>query len=454
MPQGSLLTSFLGALQACVSVLLTLSYGAAARKFGLIQRSSIHDVSGLGVKVLLPALILVHLGEQLRLENVLNYVPVLVWSIIYTTLSILLARIASKVLRLPAWVTPASAFNNTTSLPLLLLQSLEGVGSLKLIVPESDSVSGAIARAQSYFLLCGVVSKTIGYIVGPTMLTSDQGHGSSGDGGEEEDEEAQNEHHDPYNETEADEESPLLTSTHKTSTSKVSSKAKQWAKFAFYVLPKRLKEKALTSHDTPMADVAILCTIIGAVLGLVPQLHKAFFNTYEDGGIFNAWLTSSIKNLGKLFTTLQIFIVGCELGVSFEKMQQGSDNGGGAHNDDSDGGSTKESSNPGIKAILTIFLIRLVIWPAISISLIYALAKKTSLLRSDPILWFSLMLMPAGPPALVIQGLAELAKASERTKMTIAKTLTIMYMLSPFVSFTITGALKACQDAVESKSPA
>jgi predicted permease len=77
MAQGSLLTSFLGALQACVSVLLTLAYGVAARKFGLIQRSSINDVSSLGVKVLLPALILVHLGEQLKLDNALNYVPVL-----------------------------------------------------------------------------------------------------------------------------------------------------------------------------------------------------------------------------------------------------------------------------------------------------------------------------------------------------------------------------------------
>ncbi|KAL4999386.1 hypothetical protein BDV10DRAFT_54762 [Aspergillus recurvatus] len=115
-------------------------------------------------------------------------------------------------------------------------------------------------------------------------------------------------------------------------------------------------------------------------------------------------------------------------------------------------GSGGQSSNPGWKAILTIFLIRLVIWPALSISIIYGLAKKTALLRSDPILWFSMMLMPAGPPALVIQGLAELAKASETQKMTIAKTLTIMYMLSPCISFTITGALKACQAVVEGKS--
>ncbi|KAL3435496.1 auxin efflux carrier [Aspergillus tetrazonus] len=443
MAQGSLLTSFLGALQACVSVLLTLAYGVAARKFGLIQRSSINDVSSLGVKVLLPALILVHLGEQLKLDNALNYVPVLVWSITYTTISILLARLASKLLRLPEWVTPASAFNNTTSLPLLLLQSLEGVGSLKVIVKDGESISDAVARAQSYFLLCGVISKTIGYIVGPTMLTSEQDERDEDDSGSVEDAP----YSDPYAST-ADEESPLLNShgrvQKRQDTSIVSGKIRRWTKKAVFVFPKYLGQK-IFKPDTPMADIAIICTLIGSVLGLVPQLHKAFFNSYEDGGIFNAWLTSSIKNIGKLFTTLQIFIVGCELGVSFEKMKKA--------NGDGDGdGSGGQSSNPGWKEILTIFLIRLVIWPALSISIIYGLAKKTTLLRSDPILWFSMMLMPAGPPALVIQGLAELAKASETQKMTIAKTLTIMYMLSPCISFTITGALKACQGVVEGKS--
>ncbi|KAL3477701.1 hypothetical protein BJX99DRAFT_123572 [Aspergillus californicus] len=444
MPQGNIISPFLGALQACVSVLFTLSYGVITRHLGLIQKSSIHDVSGLGVKVLLPALIVVHLGEQLKLDNVLNYVPVLVWSITYTTLSIFLARGASKLLGLPAWVTPACAFNNTTSLPLLLLQSLESVGSLEMILSEGDSVSDAVARAQSYFLLCGVVSKTIGYIVGPKMLTAE----GDGDG----DEEAQNHGYEHGHEERADEETSLLQgrSSNPKSHSELPFGAKlaRFGKKVFYVFPKRIKQNVMAPFDAPMADVAIVCTLVGAVLGLVPQLHKAFFNKYEDGGIFNAWLTSSIKNVGKLFTTLQIFIVGCELGVSFEKMGfgRGRDNG---HGDGGGDVSDGRESNPGVKEIMTIFLIRLVIWPAISISLIYALAKKTTLLRSDPVLWFSMMLMPAGPPALVIQGLAELAKATDVQKMTIAKTLTIMYMLSPCISFTITGALKAVQGVLE-----
>lgn len=44
-----------------------------------------------------------------------------------TFISILLSYGISKTLSLPAWVIPACAFNNTTSLPLLLLQSLESL---------------------------------------------------------------------------------------------------------------------------------------------------------------------------------------------------------------------------------------------------------------------------------------------------------------------------------------
>ena len=43
----------------------------------LIQESSINDMAGLGVKLFLPALIIINLGEQLQLGNALNYIPVL-----------------------------------------------------------------------------------------------------------------------------------------------------------------------------------------------------------------------------------------------------------------------------------------------------------------------------------------------------------------------------------------
>jgi hypothetical protein len=40
-----------------------------------------------------------------------------------------------------------------------------------------------------------------------------------------------------------------------------------------------------------------------------------------------------------------------------------------------------------------IVLVRFVAWPAFRISTIYFLATRTSLLGSDPVLWFRLMIM-------------------------------------------------------------
>lgn len=64
----------------------------------------------------------------------------------------------------------------------------------------------------------------------------------------------------------------------------------------------------------------------------------------------------------------------------------------------------------------------------VSISVIYGLAKKTRIVCDDPILWFSMMMMPQGPPALVISGLGELADISEQEKMAIAKTLSVRWI--------------------------
>lgn len=77
MESNGLLPPFLGALQACVCVLLTMCYGVIVRRLRLIHDATINDMSGLGVKLFLPALIVVHLGQQLHLGTALNYVPVL-----------------------------------------------------------------------------------------------------------------------------------------------------------------------------------------------------------------------------------------------------------------------------------------------------------------------------------------------------------------------------------------
>lgn len=288
------------------------------------------------------------------LSNTLLTVGFLVWSILYASLSVGLGYIVTLVLKLPPWVTPACAFNNTTSLPLLLLQSLESAGSLEIIVPKGQSVPDAIKRAQSYFLVCAVTTKTISYAVGPRMLRDiDKGEEDQGGeyqdqgvcGSDEERGGAQSERQRHPTEEEIDEQTSLLPRPAQKFRHKVSSPIKRAGNFVFSLFPERVKQE-LTSVDTGFVDVAIICTLTGAVLGLVPKLHRAFFSPNDEGGFFNAWLTSSIENVGELFTSLQIIMVGCKLGVSFERMKR-----------------SKRSGKVPVRAILSVFIIRLVVWP-------------------------------------------------------------------------------------------
>lgn len=185
-------------------------------------------------------------------------------------------------------------------------------------------------------------------------------------------------------------------------------------------------------------------------IGLVPQLHTLFFAEQEDGGYLNAWLTKSVKNVGDLFAALQVVVVGVKLSKAIRFMKKGEDSG---------------TIPWGTFVIVTV--IRLFIWPLISIPFFYALATKTNWLADDPILWFCLMLMASGPPAMKLTALADVSGAGEEEKMSIAKFLTVSflhscssvpftniyqvsYCISPLISFSVVGALKASQAAVQS----
>ncbi|KAL2058182.1 hypothetical protein ABVK25_001800 [Lepraria finkii] len=98
--------------------------------------------------------------------------------------------------------------------------------------------------------------------------------------------------------------------------------------------------------------------------------------------------------------------------------------------------------------LVFVTIMRLIVWLAISFSVIYLLASHTSLLDAEPILWFTMMLMPTGPPAKKLTALADVSGSTEMEKMSIAKFLCIMYTISPLICFTVVGSVKACKAAV------
>ncbi|KAK5002797.1 hypothetical protein LTR39_006596, partial [Cryomyces antarcticus] len=172
---SDIVVPFLGALQASLAVLLTISYGVIAAQFILLSEKSAKEISKTCVRLFLPALLIVNVGSQLHLDTAMKYVPVLVWAITYNVLSMLLGLVVTRIFKLPAWVTPAIAFNNTTSLPLLLVQSLDATGILgTLLMSSSDSSSDAVARAKSYFLVNAMVGNSLTFALGPKLLNGQE----------------------------------------------------------------------------------------------------------------------------------------------------------------------------------------------------------------------------------------------------------------------------------------
>lgn len=93
----------------------------------------------------------------------------------------------------------------------------------------------------------------------------------------------------------------------------------------------------------------------------------------------------------------------------------------------------KESEDTGtglpLGTVLCVIFIRFILWPAISIPLVWALATYTSILPNDPILYFTLMIMPVGPTAMKVLALADVSGASQKVRMSIAKFLTVSNMI-------------------------
>jgi len=333
-----------------------------------------------------------------------------VWALFYNILSIALGILGVKFLKLPQWFAPAITFNNTTSLPLLLIQSLETTGVLDSILLDGDDVSSAISRAQSYFLVNAVIGNCLTFAIGPRLLDAENAPDKEGKDDEQEDHDQQNGdvEHGQQEQNQEDELTSLLPHRMQNAQNDAGNRVWWFGKDKWDAFSPRAQTILLFCYD--FLNAPLIGAVIGAIVGLVPPLHKAFFNDTFQGGVLNAWLTSSLKNVGQLFVTLQVVVVGVSLSSALRKMKRGDASG----------------DLPWLPCIL-ILLIRFVVWPAIAIGVIYGLATKFSVLSSDPVLWFTMMLMPAGPPAMKLIAMADVNDADEMDKMAIAKLLTVSW---------------------------
>ncbi|KAJ3567529.1 hypothetical protein NP233_g6302 [Leucocoprinus birnbaumii] len=392
-----------GALQGSLSVIITILYGVAAARFNIVSPTTTRDVSRLCADILLPALLFTSIGKNLSFSQLLLYLPIVLWSLVCILISTILGKLAARWLKLPSWIVALSTFNNSTSLPILLTQIFAETGILSRIA--GADVDAAVERATTFYLVNSLVAKIATFTVGPSLF--DQNSLTSKESKSET----------PFTTTPSPEMSEVsaLLPKHRVSTK----------------IPSTSIRRRFRSFS-PVTWSAILATGIG----LYPPLHRLFFSPQEEGGYFSVSISGSLSNIGRLFASLQTLIVGAKLSRSFERH------------------SNQESSNPPAKALIVILVIRFVLWSFISVPFIYCLALYTDLLPADPVMWWCMILIPVGPPAMTLSTLVDVINVGESDKNMVARTLAFMYGVTPVMSLAVVAALKACVVVMEKKGMA
>lgn len=423
---GSLLATFLAAGQASSSILLVGVYGVLAAEFKILDGPSIKRISALCVRMLLPALLVTRIGSELEDETWSNYLPVFAWAIVYNAVSLLFGLAVSRSSGWPRWLAAVTAFNNTTSLPLLLMRALDSTGILKRLIVGDDTTAKAITRAQSYFLASSIIGNCLTFAVGPRLMRPEP---------------------DLANQALSKSRDRRDVDSHPASPAAEPSEERDslLPHFELDEQPQPIPQPPRLRRTTPISilhDVfnePTIGALLGLFIGVIPPLHRAFFSPTNEGGIFTPWLTASLANIGQAFVPLQVIIVGVTLSQSFHQGHFSSSP------NTTTGPSRLRKSFPNI----FILAVRFVLWPLVSLPLIYLLATNTRLLADDPVLWFSLMLMPAGPPAMKLIAMANVSGADEGAKISVARVLAISYVCVPLLSFSVVAALRAVESAMK-----
>ena len=381
-----------------------------AAKFKLLDSASGKSISKVSVKFFLPALLITKIGSELHAGSAHRYLIIFIWAIVCHVISFLIGFVAHLLFGWPEWITCAIMFNNTTSYPLLLIQSLDETGILSNLIVTDEVTRDAIERAKSYFLVFSVVSSCLTFAVGPRLIDTEhapdppskEDEANAAEDGTGEDGE------DPEAADMITEQTSLLPP--RTRQASVVSVRRAYGMHPSRWLKLHPRTRWLLLFLYDFLNAPLLGAVVGVVIGLVPPLQRAFFADTQDGGIFTAWLTASLKSIGQLFVPLPVIVSGVSLYVSMRKQRQED--------------ASERVPYPWFETTF-ILVIRFVLWPVASIAFIYMLATRTNWVGDDPMLWFTMMLMPTGPSAMKLIAMVEVSGADEAEEEKIARLLTV-----------------------------
>lgn len=165
---------------------------------------------------------------------------------------------------------------------------------------------------------------------------------------------------------------------------------------------------------SPFLNPAVISGTSAIVIGITPWLHHLFFNFAP----LSASLTPSINNIGELYPALQLFALGSKLTTPPERPLRAS-------------------------TILCIAVTRYLIVPFVGVAFVVTMLNyaPTNVWPQNKMLNFVLMILPAGPPAITLAAVAEIAGVPQSQVSAISRMLVYLYAIAPLVAPTVAVAL-------------
>ncbi|KZT10648.1 uncharacterized protein LAESUDRAFT_342656 [Laetiporus sulphureus 93-53] len=401
--ESTLSETFIGALQGTISVLLTCFAGYVVARRGFLNQPTVKHISKLCTSIFLPSLLIVQMGPELTTGSLSKYWIIPLWGLLSATIAHLIGWAGQYLFRLKHWTIVACGRPNSNALPLLLLQSLETTGMLEQLSGDGESVKDTLGRAKSLLLLNAIVQDIITIQLAPAVLGADRSR-------REKDKSPDRLKPGPgkLSVVQDEERAGLLDDVDSEGSQRDSDREMGGALGPIADVPDLRTPQSLRPLEKPIKTMwsymsaPLIGAIIAFILGILPPLHEAFLSKH---GVMYIPITQAVKNLGDLFVVLQTFAVGAELGLV-------------------------PSSHPGYRATIWVLMIRFLVMPAIGMLFVWTTAGRGWYV-SDPLVWFLLVLLPAGPSAMLLVNVAEIVDIDQGP---IVGYMTVAYLLAPLMA--------------------
>ncbi|KAJ7794164.1 auxin efflux carrier [Mycena olivaceomarginata] len=355
---SDLLEGILSSAKASISVILVLAYGYGLRKLNFVSGEAESDIARLCAKVFLPALLFTEIGPLTTASNLRNYWPIIPLSLFFQGVAFTVALLSTKV-GMPQHYVPMFIFNNVTSLPLLLINALAATGGLDPLVTGDRTLESALKIGRVYILINALVGNLARFAVGPYLMKVQPPKVRIRSHRED---------------TEEDSLLPESGNIALPIEEPAPESRRRRKQVKIIANARRIKDWIVSAMNPPLVG-----GILAVCFGLIPWFHTEFFGA----GVLSP-ISDSINNVGKLFSALQMMILGAHL-------------------------YSKKGSAVLPLHLAWLFTYRFILAPALSISVVHYIRTTwpNFLVRdNDPMLDFVISMSNTGPSALTLSAVA------------------------------------------------